>query len=224
MLYWIGKKLVVYLINIYLKEVFFMKQLFRLLIIGLIGAFVLTGCAKAPTQEINDTTAAVEAANNADTQNYAKDELAKVQSDLAAANAEVKTQDAKFLFKKFDKAKQMLAAVKTDAENVKVVAAQKKEEAKNAAIAAQGEAKAAIEAAKALVAEAPTGKETKADIEAFKADLTGLEDSLAALQASIDQEKYADASSSANIIKEKAATISTDVTAALEKVKGKKKK
>jgi len=201
-----------------------MKQLYKLIIIGLVGALVLTGCAKAPTQEMNATKAQVEAVTNTDTQTYAQDELTKLNSDLNAALDEVKTQDAKFLFKKFDKAKQMLAAVNTDAENVKTVAAQRKEEAKNKAVAAQGEAKAAIDAAKALVAEAPTGKETKADIEAFKADLTGLDESLAALQQTIDQEKYADALSSATIIKEKAATISTDVTAALEKVKSKKKK
>jgi hypothetical protein len=204
------------------KGGFFMKQLFRLLIIGLIGAFVLAGCAKAPTQEMNDAKAAIEAVNNADSQTYAKDELAKVQSDLDAANAEVKTQDAKFLFKNFDKAKQMLAAVKTEADNVKAVAAQKKEAAKQAAIAAQGEAKAAIDAANALLAQAPTGKETKADIEAFKADLTGLSDSLAGLQQSIDQEKYADASANAATIKGKATDVSNQITAALEKVKAKK--
>jgi hypothetical protein len=201
---------------------FIMKNLYRLMIIGLVGAFLFTGCAKPPTQAISDTTAAVEAANTTDTQTYAKDELAKLQSDLDAANAEVKLQDDKW-FGNFDKATQMLATVKTDSENVKAVAATKKEEAKNAAIAAQTEAAAAIEAAKALVAQAPTGKETKADIEAFNADLTGLAESLAGIQASIDQEKYSDASASATVIKEKAATISTDVTAALEKVKGKKK-
>jgi hypothetical protein len=201
-----------------------MKQLFRLLVIGLVGAFLLSGCAKAPTVEMNDSKAAVEAATNADTQTYAKDELAKLTSDLEAANTEVKTQDDKFLFKNFDKAKQMLAAVKTDAEAVKAEAAKKKEEAKQAAIAAQGEAKAAIDAANALLAEAPTGKETKQDIEAFKADLTGLTDSLTGLQQSIDQEKYADASSNAAAIKEKANNVSAQITAALEKVKAKKGK
>ncbi|TAL23351.1 MAG: hypothetical protein EPN94_09570 [Nitrospirae bacterium] len=199
-----------------------MKQLFRLLVIGLVGAFLLSGCAKAPTVEMNDTKASVESATNADTQTYAKDALAKLTSDLEAANTEVQTQDKKFLFKNFDKAKQMLAAVKTDAEAVKAEAAKKKEEAKQAAIAAQGEAKAAIDAANALLAEAPTGKETKQDIEAFKADLTGLTDSLTGLQQSIDQEKYADASANAAAIKEKAANISAQITAALEKVKAKR--
>jgi hypothetical protein len=198
-----------------------MKQLYKLLMLGLVVAFLATGCAKAPTQEVNDAKAAIEAVTNADTQTYAKDELANVNAAMEAANAEVKLQDDKW-FGNFDKAKTMLAAIKTDSENVKTVAATKKEEAKNAAITAQTDAKAAIDAANALVAQAPTGKETKADIEAFKADLTGLTESLAGIQASIDGEKYTEASDSANVIKEKAASISTEVQAALDKVNEKK--
>jgi hypothetical protein len=198
-----------------------MKNLFKLIIIGMVSAFLLTGCAKPPTQEIADTKSTIEAVTNADTQTYAADELAKLNTDMTAALAEVKVQEDKFLFKKYDNAKTMLAAVKTDADNVKTIAAQRKEEAKNKAVAAQGEAAAAIEAAKALVAQAPTGKDTKAEIEMMKADLTGLDESLAALQQTIDAEKYTDAVDSANIIKEKAASISTEVQAALDKKKKK---
>jgi len=201
-----------------------MERAYKLVMIGLVGAFILSGCAKPPTQQINDTKAQVEGVTNKDTETYAKEELGKLNKDLTAALDEVKTQDAKFLLKKYDKAKQLLASVKADAENVKTIASQRKEEAKNKAITAQGEAKAAIEAAKVLLAQAPTGKETKADIEAFKADLTGLEDSLPALQQTIDQEKYSDAVNSANIIKEKAASISSQIQQALEKVKEKKVK
>jgi hypothetical protein len=201
-----------------------MKNLFRLLLIGIVSTFLLTGCAKPPTQEISDTQAAIEAVTSADTQTYAAEELAKLNSDMEAANAEVKTQQDKFLFKNYDKAKQMLAAVKTDSDNVKTVAAQRKEEAKQKAIAAQTEAKAAIDAAKALMEQAPTGKDTKAEIEMMKADLTGLDESLATLQQTIDAEKYSDAVDSANIIKEKAASIQAEVQAALDKVKSKKKK
>jgi hypothetical protein len=201
-----------------------MERANKLIMIGLVGSFILCGCAKPPTQEVNDTKAQVEAVTNADTETYASDELAKLNSDLTAALDEVKIQDDKFLFKKFDNAKTMLAAITTDAENVKTVAAQRKEEAKNMAIAAQGEANAAIEAAKALLAEAPTGKGTKADIEMLKADLTGLEESLPALQQTIDQEKYSDAVNSANIIKENAASVSSQIQAAIDKVKTKKRK
>jgi len=200
-----------------------MKNLCKLAIVGILCTFLATGCAKPPTQEMANAKAAIEAVTNVDTQTYAADELAKLTSDMTAAEEEVKVQDEKW-FGNFDKAKQMLAAINTAAENVKTVAATKKEEAKNAAIAAQGEAKAAIDAANALVAEAPTGKETKADIEMFKADLTGLQESLAGIQTSIDQEKYAEAKDSATSIKDKAASISSQVQAALDKVKAKKGK
>ena len=199
-----------------------MEKLNKLILMGLVAAFILSGCAKPPTQEINDSKALVEAVTNADTNTYASEELAKLNGNLTAALDEVKIQDDKW-FSNFDKSKQMLAALKAEAENVTTVAAQRKEEAKNKAIAAQAEARTAIDTAKALLEKAPRGKETKADIEMFKADLTGLEESLAALQPTIDEEKYSDALNSANIIKERAGAISNDITLALEKVKSRKR-
>jgi len=199
-----------------------MEKLNKLILMGLVAAFILSGCAKPPTQEINDSKAVVEAVTNADTNTYASEELAKLNGNLTAALDEVKIQDDKW-FSNFDKSKQMLAALKAEAENVTTVAAQRKEEAKNKAIAAQAEAMTAIDTAKALLEKAPRGKETKADIEMFKADLTGLEESLAALQPTIDEEKYSDALNSANIIKERAGAISNDITLALEKVKSRKR-
>jgi hypothetical protein len=98
-----------------------MERAYKLVMIGLVGAFILSGCAKAPTQEVNDTKAQVEAVTNTDTQTYAADELAKLNSELTAALDEVNLQNNKFLFKKYDKAKQLLASVKTDAENVKTI-------------------------------------------------------------------------------------------------------
>jgi hypothetical protein len=197
-----------------------MGNLFKLVITGILGAFLVTGCAKAPEQEITNAKAQIEAATTADVQAYAADELAQLNSDLNSALEEVKVQDEKW-FGNFDKAKEMLAAVKTSSDNVIAVAAQRKEEAKQAAIAAQAEAVAAIEAAKALLAQAPKGKETKAEIEMLNADLTGYEESLAGIQASIDQEKYAEAKDSASLIKEKAASVSTQVQAAIDKKKKK---
>jgi hypothetical protein len=195
-----------------------MGNLFKLVIVGILSAFLVTGCAKAPEQEITNAKAQIEAATTADVQTYAADELAQVNSDLNAALEEVKVQDEKW-FGNFDKAKEMLAAIKTSSDNVTAVAAQRKEEAKNAAIAAQAEAVAAIEAAKALLAQAPKGKETKAEIEMLSADLTGYEESLAGIQASIDQEKYTEAKDSANLIKENAANVSSQVQAAIDKKK-----
>jgi len=199
-----------------------MEKLMRAVTLGLVAAFILSGCAKPPTQEINNSKALVEAVTNADTNTYASEELATLNSNLTAALDEVKIQDEKW-FSNFDKAKEMLAALKAEADNITAVAAQRKEEAKNKAIAAQTEARTAIDTAKELLAKAPTGKGTKADIEMFKADLLGLEESLTALQQTIDEEKYSDALNSANIIKERAGAISNDITLALEKVKSRKR-
>jgi hypothetical protein len=195
-----------------------MGNLFKLLVIGILSAFLVTGCAKAPEQEITNAKAQIEAATTADVQAYAADELSQLNNDLNAALEEVKVQDEKW-FGNFDKAKEMLAAIKTSSDNVTAVAAQRKEEAKQAAIAAQAEAVAAIEAAKALLAQAPKGKETKAEIEMLGADLTGAEASLAGIQTSIDSEKYGEAKDSANLIKEKAASVSSQVQAAIDKKK-----
>jgi hypothetical protein len=197
-----------------------MLNLIKLVIIGILSAFIVTGCAKAPEQEITSAKALIESATTADVQAYAADELAQLNSDLNTALEEVKVQDEKW-FGNFDNAKVMLADIKTSADNVTAVAAQRKEEAKQAAITAQSEAVAAIEAAKALLAQAPKGKETKAEIEMLNTDLTGYVESLAGIQTSIDQEKYTEAKDSANLIKEKAASISSQVQAALDKKKKK---
>ncbi len=198
-----------------------MKNLIKVFVLAAFFVSLFSSCAKQPVQEINDAKAAVEAATKEGADVYAADELKKLNNDLAAALDEVATQDKKF-FKKFSTAKEMLAKVKADAEALKATIPAKKEAAKNAALTAQQEARAALDEAKALLEKAPKGKGTKADIEAFTADLKGLEDSFAEIQAAIDSQDYFGASNKAASIKEKAASISEQVKAAIEKVKGKK--
>jgi len=203
------------------KEVSKMKNLVKFLILGFFAVSLFTSCAKQPTQEINDTKAAVEAATKEGADVYAADELKKLNDDQTTALDEIATQDKKF-FKKFGTAKEMLAKVKADAEALKATIPAKKEAAKNAALTAQQEARAALDEAKALLEKAPKGKGTKADIEAFTADLKGLEDSFPEVQAALDREDYFGASNTAATIKEKAAGVSEQIKQAIEKVKGKK--
>jgi len=116
----------------------------------------------------------------------------------------------------------MLIKVQADADALKATIPAKKEEAKNAAIAAQGEAKTALDEAKALLEKAPKGKGTKADIEAFTADLKGLEDSFPEIQAAIDKGDFFGAKDKAVAIKDKATSISDQIKQAIEKVQKKK--
>jgi hypothetical protein len=198
-----------------------MKSTMRILALAVIVMFAFTSCAKQPTQQMDAAKAAVQAVEGAKGMVYAKDELTKLKSDLQAAMDEVTAQSKKF-FKKYGPAKEMLAKVVTDADAVKAQIPGRIEEAKKAAEAAMNEAKAAYDGAKALLEKAPKGKGTKADIEAMKADLSGLEPQMTEVQNAIMGEDYYGAKDKAMAVKDKAAAIAAQVQKAIDKVKGKR--
>lgn len=189
-----------------------------------IAILFITGCAKPPAEDIDAAKNAVESAKSAGAVKYLPDDAGKVNDELTAALDEVSIQDGKFaLFRKYDKAKEILALVKNNAEKLKTDTIAKKEEAKKNAETAIGEAKGAIDNAKSMLEKAPAGKETKADIEAMKGDIQGLESSLPEVQNAINSEDYDSAASKAKSIKEKADAVSSQVQQAIEKVEAAKK-
>ena len=199
-----------------------MKNMLKFLALGMVMIFLLAGCAKQPTEEINAAKASVDSVVAEGAQKFAAEDAKKLNDSMQAAQDEVKVQDNK-LFKDYAKAKELLAKAKTDAETLKAGLAAKKEEAKKNAAAAQEAAKASVQEAKALLAKAPKGKGSKADLEAFKADLKGIEDSLAEVKTANDSEDYSAAIEKSNAIKDKAAAISDQIKKAMEKVEVKKK-
>ncbi|TAL18318.1 DUF4398 domain-containing protein [bacterium] len=202
-----------------------MKIALKSLVIAVAAVALLAGCAKPPTQELAAAKAAIDAGVAMQAPVYAPEELAKVKKDLAGAEAEIKVQEEKF-WKNFDNAKAMIVKVTADAEAIKAAIPARKEAAKKAAIEAEAAAKVALEEAKALLAKAPKGKGTRADIEAFAADLKGVEDAMPQVAAKIAGEDFFGASDSANSLKAKAMSVSEQINAAIEKAKpaGKKKK
>jgi len=195
-----------------------MKHFTKFLVLGIFAISLFTSCAKQPTEQIEAAKAAIAAAQAEGAAVYAPEELKKLNDSMQAAMDEISTQSKKF-FKKYGPAKEMLAALLTEAEAVKAGIPAKKEAAKNAAVQAQTEAKTLLDEAKALLDKAPKGKGTKADIEAMKSDLAGLETSFAEIQTAIDGQDFFGASGKAATIKEKAMAISDQVKAAMEKVK-----
>jgi len=188
-----------------------MKSVLRYSILGLVLVLIfVVGCSKPPTEELNSAKSAVDAVAP-EASKYVAEDVKKLNDDLQAAQNEI---DAK----NYKKAKEILIKVKADADTLKATLPQKKEQAKNNAITAQDAAKTAVADAKALLTKAPKGKGSRADIEAMKADIKGLEESLPELQNLIDAEDYAVATEKANAIKEKAATVSDQINQALEKV------
>ena len=193
----------------------------KLLVAVLALSVFMLGCAKQPEQEINNAKTALDSAIQEGAEKYAKEEAKLLNDDLTAALEEVKMQDEKF-FKNYDKAKEMLAGVQAKAESLKAEIPARKEKAKNDAQAALDAAKTAIADTNALLAKAPRGKGTRADIEALKADAAGLEESIKEVETLMTSEEYVAAADKANSIKDKASEVASQITAALEKVKGKK--
>jgi hypothetical protein len=152
---------------------------------------------------------------------YAKDGLKNLNDAWAAMQDEVKKQEGK-LFKNYDNAKAMIAKISADAAALTTETQQKKEQAKQEANDASTAAAAAVAQAKALLAEAPTGKGTKADIDAMTADLAGIEGSLGEITTLITSEEYFAATDKAKAISAKAADISAQVQAAIDKKAGRK--
>ncbi len=200
-----------------------MKRILKFGLYGLLIMLFLVGCAKQPQENIDAAKKAVEEGKAAGSEKYLAAEAKKVNDSLAAALNEIKTQDDKFsLFRNFDKAKEMLAQVKSDAEKVKADIAAKKEEAKKNAMAAQEAVVSSLKEAKSLLAKAPMGKGSRADVQALKGDLKGIEDGLPQVQQLIDKEDYLAANDQAKALKEKADGIANQVKEAMSKVKPKK--
>jgi hypothetical protein len=185
--------------------------------VSVLVAFALTGCGSQPGQEMQTAKAAVDAVVADGGEKFAPTETKGVASALNAAMEEVKTQDGKF-FKNYDKAKEMLAKAKSDAETLKAGLAAKKEQAKAEATANLSAASEAVKAAKAALSKAPKGKGAAADIEAMKGDVQGMEAALAEVQPLIDGQDYAAARDKAAGIKSKADEVSAAVAAAMEKM------
>ena len=185
-----------------------MKQGMRYIMLGLIAVFFIAGCSKQPLREINDAKSAVDSIMSDGAEKYLPDDAKKINDDLNKAMEEVKAQDAKIV-KNFDKAKEMLAAVKTEAEAVNSKLPAIKEEAKKGAISEMENAKTAIEATRALFEKTSRKKDLKSSVETFRAEVKNLEDSFKELQAQVEREDYLTIASRAAEIRDKASELST---------------
>ncbi len=197
-----------------------MKSTMKLMALLAAAALVFSACGSKPTKAIDDTKAAIEALATEGADKYAPEEYKKLNDDYTAALDEVKGQEGK-LFKKYGKAVELLNQVNTEAAALKTELPAKIEAAKSAAIALQTEAQTAVTEAEALLKKAPMGKGSKADIDAFKADLKGLTESLPQIQTALDAKDYVGAADQAKAIKDKATSIIDQINAAIAKVKGK---
>lgn len=198
----------------------------NILSLGLIvlAAVALTGCAKPPQDLVNSVSAAIDGVKQAGAELYAPDALNKVTDLSNQAKAEIEVQNAKFaLFRSYKKAEELLKQAAAAAETARQDAIAAKEKAREEANLAIETCKTKWQAAMDAVAAAPMGKDTKAEIEAMKSELTALESALREAENAIGSEDYLDAKAKAESVMNKADQISADVAQAIEKVKGKRR-
>jgi len=179
---------------------------------------VLSSCGKKPQAEIDSANAAIEAAKTAEANVYLPAEFTALQDSLNAVMADITAQESK-LFKKFGPAKEKLAAVVTQANQLTESAATKKEEVKAEVTNLLGSIKAVTEENSKLIPKLPRGKEGAAVIEQIKADVATVDASIVEAQGLSDKGSYMDALNKIKAAKDKADSLNAEIKEALTKAR-----
>jgi len=184
----------------------------------LVMAVALSSCAKAPQADFDAAKAKLEEARTAEAEKYAVNEFRAASDSLDAAQREIEAQNGKFaLFRKYGHAKTLIASADAQFVTAKQAAIEGKERTKIEAEQLMTQAQAAIDSTNMLVEKAPKGKESRADLELIKSDLTGTQASLDEARASFQREEYLEAKAAAEAVINKANQLSAEVNAAIEK-------
>lgn len=178
--------------------------------------FFVSSCAKAPVAEMNAAKTALEEAKAAQAEIFLEAEFTALQDSVNKAATEIQNQKSK-VFGNYKHAAQMLNNVTTEAGSLAAKTEVRKLEVKNEIVAAQNEIVSLMEENNKLVELAPKGKEGKEAIESIKSDLSSINTSASEIQALIDSNEIIAAQSKANAVKQKAASINSELKTVLEK-------
>ena len=195
--------------------------------LALAAAVMFVGCAKAPSAEVEAAKAAVEAAKTAEAEMYVADQFKAASDSLNAGLAEIEKQNAAFaLTRNYEAAKKTLAGAAAAAQAASAAAVAAKETVKAEVTTMLDSTKASVVAAKDLLAKAPKGKEGKEALEAIATDLATVDGSVTAAESDIASGAYMAAKDKLVAATDKVASLTAELTAAIEKSKagkGKKK-
>jgi hypothetical protein len=188
------------------------------LVVMMLTLVLFSGCAKAPTQELDDAKAALETAVKAEANVYAAEAYKAVSDSLEAAQAEIETQNSKFgLFRNYDRAKALLEGVKSASAEATQQAAVNKEKVRAEADTLIQQAVITIELAKKKLAKAPKGKEGKMVMMTFQNDLQTIESELNVAKQSQEQGQYMVARDKAKTVLDQTNNLITELQNAVAK-------
>jgi hypothetical protein len=156
----------------------------------------VSGCAKAPTAEIEAADAALTAAVTAESEDYAPATLASVRDLRAQLEAELTLQSEKFaLTRNYDHALELANQVKTGAEQAATEAASTKEVVRQETAVLVETVKTALQEAQTMLTRAPRGKGSAMDLAALQGDLDTAAVAITEGEAAFAEGKFAQAKS-----------------------------
>jgi len=189
----------------------------KFIVLFLVGMLAFAGCAKVPTVEVQNATAALDSLTVIGAEDYAPEALVAAQNAVAVMNAEVQAQSEKFsLFRSYKNTIKLALDAKTVADEGIVITNANKAQAKADAESALSLATAAYMDAESLVLTAPVGKGSELDIQLLKSDVAGVKVMLDDANNSIVVGKYKEALVKASATTNSANTISSEIKAAKE--------
>jgi len=201
-----------------------MRKMFVVLPL-IFGLALMVGCAKPPQLDIQAAKAAIDAAQAAGAADYAAASLQAAQGAQSSLDAELQAQEKKFaLFRNYNNAKKLAADTKAAGDKAVADANAGKEQAKAEATQLIEQAKATHKEAGDMLANAPAGKGSKADLDAMKADLAGVETSIADADRAFGEGRYLEAKAKAMAARGAAEGVKAQVQQAIEMRKSRQKK
>lgn len=188
-------------------------------------ALGLTACQEPPTQQLTNAEGVLSHAVDAEAGVYAQTELEAARTSLAAAKSEIETQNGKFaLLRRYGDAEKMLTEAHAKAEDAVTAAREGKEKARAQAESDYAEVQDSLTEAGTLLAELegvsrkPKGFTT--DLEAMHGRLDGLGAEASSIEDAIAAQKYLDAQSRAQSLRDQISPLVTDMQSVKEKLRG----
>ena len=194
-----------------------MRKVVRASSLMAILVLVVAGCAKPPTVEMEAARAAMAEATKAEAETYAPEAMQSARSATQAYEEEVKLQEGKFaLFRKFDKAKTMVAEATTAAQTAATQSVENKNRVRTEVTSMIGETRTLLAEAQAMLEKAPRGKGSALDLQVMGSDLTAAGTAIDEAQALLDQDKLMDARAKVQAANSTIASVKTSIEQAVQ--------
>lgn len=165
-----------------------------LLVLGLALPLLGTGCASEPKSEIDAANSALEAARQAEAEDYAPEAMQIAEDAHAEMETELARQKEQFaLGRSYDKARELATETQKASVEAADAARESKLQAGQDATTLLAQLRASLGETRAMLDNAPQGKGSAADLAALRGDLGAVDVAVTDIEQAISAERFLDA-------------------------------